>query len=54
VDVRSTDVLTNGEKKKAEVEVPSSQVGRAIGRNGENIAQVEDVLRFDKIEILEV
>lgn len=54
VDVKSTDVLTEGEKKKADVEVPGSQVGRAIGRNGENISQVEDVLGLDEIEISEV
>jgi transcription antitermination factor NusA-like protein len=54
VDTHSVGVLTNGEKKKAEVEVPGSQVGRAIGRNGENVAQVEHVLGLDEIEILEV
>lgn len=54
VDVQSTDVLTEGEKTKAEVEVPGLQIGRAIGRNGENISQVEDVLGFDEIEISEV
>jgi len=54
VDVRSTDILTNGAKKKAEVEVPGPQVGKAIGRKGKNVSQVEDVLGFDEIEISEV
>ncbi len=54
VDVQSADVLTDGEKKKADVDVPGSHVGRAIGRNGENISQVEDVLGLDEIEISEV
>lgn len=54
VDIQSMSVRTEGEKKKADVEVPGPQVGRAIGRNGENISQVEDVLGLDEIEISEV
>jgi N utilization substance protein A len=44
VDIRSLDIEDDGDEKKVEINVSNDNKGRLVGREGENIESIRDIL----------